>query len=75
METEDGSIVGQGELLASCLQGEKCWGRKFYEDLDGEDGKGDVFGLAKWLVEVEVLVVGACCVGDDGGKIVVGGSG
>ena len=65
METEDGSIVGQGELLGELSSSRKMLGRKFYKNLDGEDGKGNVFGLAKWLVEVEMLVVGACCVGGD----------
>ena len=47
---------------------------KFCEDLDGEDGKGNVFELmTKRLVSGGRDFVGAGCVRDDGEKIVVGG--
>ena len=45
--------------------------KKFCEDLEGEDGKGNVFRLANQLVSKNRDVVGASCVKDDDGKIVV----
>ena len=45
--------------------------KKFCEDLEGEDGKGNVFRLAKQLVSKNRDVVSASCVKDDDGKIVV----
>ena len=45
--------------------------KKFCEDLEGEDEKGNVFRLAKQLVSKNRDVVSVSCVKDDGGKIVV----
>ena len=45
--------------------------KKFCEDLNGEDGKGNVFRLAKQLVSKNRDVVCVSCVKDDDGKIVV----
>ena len=46
--------------------------KKFCEDLEGEDGKGNVFKLAKQLVSKNRDVVsGSCVMKDDDGKIVV----
>ena len=47
-------------------------GRSKY--LDGDDGNGNVFRLAKQLVSKNRDVVGASCVKDNDGKIVVDGS-
>ena len=44
-------------------------GRSFCEDLEGEDGKGNVFRLAKQLVSKNRDIVSASCVKD--GKILV----
>ena len=45
--------------------------KKFCEDLEEDDGKGNVFRLAKQLVSRNRDVVIASCVKDDDGKIVV----
>ena len=45
--------------------------KKFCEDLEGEDRKGNVFRLVKQLVSKNRDVVSASCVKDDDGKIVV----
>ena len=45
--------------------------KKFCEDLEGEDGKGNVFRLTKQLESKNRDVVSASCVKDDDGKIVV----
>ena len=44
--------------------------KKFCEDLEGENGKGNVFRLAKQLVSKNRDVVSASCVKDDDEKIV-----
>ena len=45
-------------------------GRRSGEDLDREDGKGDVFRLAKQLVNKNRDVMGASCVKNNDEKIV-----
>ena len=57
-----------GKRLESYLQGKRT---RFCEDLDREDEKGNQFRVAKQLVNRNRDVVGANCVKDSDGKIVM----
>ena len=61
----------RGAAKESYFKAKDAERKKFCEDLEGEDGKGNVFRLAKQLVSKNRDVVSKSCVKDDDGKIVV----
>ena len=60
----------RGAAKTAIFKAKDAEGKKFCEDLEGEDGKGNVFRLAKQLVSKNRDVSASCVKGDDG-KIVV----
>ena len=59
----------RGAAKRAIFKAKEAERKKFCEDLEGWDGKGNVFTLAKQLVSKIRDVVSASCVKNDGGKM------
>ena len=72
MESRKQNIIEQrGAAKRAIFKEKDAERKKFCEDLEGEDRKGNVFRLAKQLVSKNRDVVSVSCVKDDDGKIEV----